>query len=463
MKPKNGEQVYNLIHSQEMVQYMWKYSVHMQSTQVPVAIAFDEKMDFLTLARAVNIEIERNDCMRLRIFREGLRVKQFFLNEYKLKKILVKEFNSKEEQTAYFDSVASTKLDVFGGEMYKIIFFRTHEKKSGVFIVASHMIMDFVAAFMFFKDLIAVYDSLRNNEPLPKALSKYEDIIKNEQDNPALEERIAKEAKELDEFVFVEKNRRPFYNAINGTKVLDRQSKLFRQPDMNMPHIYLPVLDKTQLIKKHLNEEDSKEIAAFIKENQLSAEWVIQTAFRIYLSKLNRHTNDTLFWVLCPRRRTVKEKRCGGTLASPMPWREILDDNKSFLDTAHQLGESQVFLFRHSDVPFTTVRQMERDRFGLSLMQTSNTMMFSYLPSGENSFGGRQYDFSAYNFGHYVMPIYTLTMQEASTGRYVFSYIHRLFLTKEQEVLDFHDGVVKTLLLGVRNPEKTIGEILEEL
>ena len=46
MKPKNGEQVYKLIHSQEMVQYMWKYSVHRQSTQIPLAIAFDEELDF---------------------------------------------------------------------------------------------------------------------------------------------------------------------------------------------------------------------------------------------------------------------------------------------------------------------------------------------------------------------------------------------------------------------------------
>lgn len=461
MKPKNGETVYKLIHSQEMVQYMWKYSVHMQSTQVPLAIAFEENLDFSTLAKAVNIEIRRNDCMRLRIFREGLKVKQFFLDDYKLDKIPVKKFSSKDEQIKFFDSVASTKLDVFGGEMFKIIFFRTADDKSGIFICASHMIMDFAAAFLFFKDLISVYDSLKNGCDLPKALAKYEDIIKKEQDNPELEEKIKKDKKELDEFVA--KDRRPFYNAINGTKILNMQKKLLHKKDMTMPHIYLPVLDSTHLIKCHLSDADSKKLDAFIKENHLSPEWVIQLGFRIYLSKINEHTNDTLFWVLCPRRRTVKEKRCGGTLASPMPWREILDDNKSFRDTIQQLSESQVFLFRHSDVPFTEVRQMERDRYGLSLMATSNSMMFSYLPAGENAFGDRKYDFSAYNFGHYVMPLYTLTMQEAATGRFVFSYIHRLFLTKDEEVYAFHDGVVRTILCGIENPDKTIGEILEEI
>ena len=81
MKPKNGETVYRLIHSQEMVQYMWRYTLHMQATQIPVSIAFEEPLDFQILAKAVNVEIARNDCLRLRIFRSGLRIKQFFLQE----------------------------------------------------------------------------------------------------------------------------------------------------------------------------------------------------------------------------------------------------------------------------------------------------------------------------------------------------------------------------------------------
>lgn len=444
-----------------MVQYMWKYSIHMQSTQIPGAIAFDEKLDFQTLARAVNIEIERNDCMRLRIFRDGTKIKQFFLPEYKIEKILYKEFSSKEEQVAFFDGVASTKLNVFGGETFRIIFFRTHEGKCGIFLNVSHMIMDFLATFIFFKDLMAVYDSLKQDQPLPRPLAKYEDIVRKEQNDAALEERIARDSKILDEWFA--KDRRPFYNALNGTKVLDMQSKLLHNKALNMPHIYMPVLDRTHLLKCRLSPQDSQKIDAFIKENRLSPEWVIQLGFRIYLSKINRHTNDATFWVLCPRRRTVKEKRCGGTLASPMPWREILQDDVSFIDTIQQLSESQAFLFRHCDVPFTQMRQMERDRYHLSLMQTANSMMFSFLPASADGFNGRTYEFTAYNFGHYVMPLYTLTMQDSATGEFVFSYIHRLFLTTDEEVYRFHNGVVRTILTGIENPDKTIGEIMEEI
>ena len=123
MKPEKGHTVYNLIHSQQMVQFMWRYSLHMQSTQIPFAIAFDEDLDFKILARAVNTEIERNDCMRLRVFRDGFKIRQFFLDEYKLEKILLKDFKSKDEQTTFFDKDAEKKLDIFSGETFRIIFF----------------------------------------------------------------------------------------------------------------------------------------------------------------------------------------------------------------------------------------------------------------------------------------------------------------------------------------------------
>lgn len=461
MRPQHNEQVYKLIHSQEMVQYMWRYTMHTQATQIPFSIEFDEDIDFNVLAQAVNVEIERNDCMRLRIFIDGFKMKQYFLDEYRLERIRLKEFSSKEEQKEYFDKDASAKLDVLNGETFRIAFFRTFDGKCGVFLNASHMIMDFIAVFNFFKDLMLVYDSLKNGTPMPKPLGKYEDIVKKEQDNPELEERIAKDTEILRELVA--KDGRPIYNAINGPVVLDKQSKLLHKKDLNMPFVYMPFKDSANIVKCVLSDEDSKKISDFINENHYSAEWVIQLGFRIYFSKINRHTNDSLFWVLCPRRKTVKEKRCGGTLASPLPWREILDDNKTFHETVRQLGETQAFLFRHSDVPFTAVRKTESDLFHLSIMQTANSMMFSYLPSTGNSFGDRQYSLSAYNFGHYVMPIYTLAMQDSITKRYAFSYIHRLWLTTDEDVYSFHDGVVRAILAGVTSPEKTIGKILEEI
>ncbi len=461
MKPQKNKTIYHLIHSQDMVQYMWRYTLHMQATHIPFSLVFDEELDFSLLVKAVNLEIARNDCLRLRLFRQGLKIREYFLDEYRLEKIPLKTFRTRQEQERVLDADASTKLDVFGGETFRVIFFRAPGGGSGIYLNASHMIMDAMAAFMFFKDLLAVYDSLKNGTPMPRPLSRYEDIIASEQDNPALEEHLAKEGKILEDWVVMD--RRPVFNAMNGPKVLDRHSRLVHKKDLNMPFVYMPLNDKTHLLKLRLSREDSAKIDAFVAENRLSPEWVVQLGMRLYLSAINRHANDSLFWVLCPRRKTVKEKRCGGTLASPMPWREILREDKTFRQTLDQLAQTQAFLFRHSDVPYLTVRETELRRFHLTLLQSANSMMFSYLPLDENTFGGRKYEIAGYNIGYYVIPVYTLALRDPFEKRYVFSYIHRLWLTTDEEVERFHAGVVRTILAGIENPEKTLGEIMEEV
>ena len=98
MRPKNNEPVYRLIHSQEMVAYMWRYTLHTQATQIPCAVVFDEALDMELLARAVNIEIQRNDCMRLRFLKEKGKIRQYFLAQYHVDSIPVLHFSSLEEQ-----------------------------------------------------------------------------------------------------------------------------------------------------------------------------------------------------------------------------------------------------------------------------------------------------------------------------------------------------------------------------
>ena len=457
MKPK----LYRLIHSQEMVRFMWKYTLHMQSTQIPCAVVFSEALDFRLLARAVNLEIRRNDCLRLRLTRQGTGIREYFLEDSPLEKILVKKFDSEEAQEAFFNADAAKKLRVFKGETFRVVFFRSWDGGSGIYLCVSHMIMDAMATFLFFRDLMEVYDALKANAPLPKPLAKYEDIIKNEQDDPALEQRLSEEAKLLADWVVMD--RRPTMCFLNGPGILDKQAALLHKKDLNMPFIFVPFNDRTHFLKLPLGEEESALLDAFVRENGLSAEWVIQLGFRLCFSKLNHRVNDTLFWVLCPRRRTVREKRCGGTMASPMPWREILPEDMTFRGALTRMSETQAFLFRHADVPFTEMRKTEMRQFRLTQLQSPMSMMFSYLPLQADAFGGREFRYLGFNFGHYVMPLYTIAMRDPKSGRYIFSYLHRLWLTTDEEVRAFHEGAARAIIKGIKNPEATLGEIMEEI
>ena len=450
---------YGLINSQEMVRYMWKYSLHMQATQIPCAVAFGEPLDFSVLESALNAEIERNDCLRLRFYKEKGEIRQYVLPRFRPERIPVKRFSSDEALRAYFDAAAGKPLDVFGGQTFDARFFETANGRSGVFLNVSHMVMDAMATFTFFRDLTAVYDAMKTASPMPPPLTSYESLIRRELEDPEWEAHVRRETDTV--FDWFRSDRPPTYCSLRPNAGRPRLPRGKHSPGPISPKDFFPLLDKTHFSRFTLPADVSGEIADFTERNEISAEWVIQLGLRAVLEKLNR-TDDTVFWVLCPRRRTVKEKRAGGTLASPMPWRERLPGTLTFREGLAQLAKTQGFLFRHADVPFTALRERERALFGYNPLQTSMSMMFSYLPLGNDAFGGRDYEYMGFHMGRYVMPLYTVALYDAHSGCYRFNYIHRIRSYTDGDVLAFHNRAVKTILAGVRAPDQTLNTLTEE-
>ena len=117
--------VYDLTPAQDMIQYMLKYSFfHKQVTQIPESILTEKEIDFKLMEQAINIEIERNDCMRLRFFKEKGKIKQYFLDHYEIHDIPVLKFSSMEEQVEVLTADAQTPIRMLKGETYRLKFFR---------------------------------------------------------------------------------------------------------------------------------------------------------------------------------------------------------------------------------------------------------------------------------------------------------------------------------------------------
>ena len=450
---------YPLIDSQKMVQYMWKYALHKAAAQIPCAVILNEALDLRCLARAVNVEIERNDCLRLRFARTKAGVRQYFAEEYKLEKIPVRVFGSEAEQNNALTAEAGKALRVFKGETLRLLFFTDGQGHTGIFLSVSHLIMDAAATFLFFKDLLAVYGHLKDGKPLPKPLTRYEDLIKRELEDGDWAAHTAREAETLADWV--KRDGPPVYCSL---KPADAAPKGFgrHSPGPLSPKDFFPLTDKIELTRLSLSPEDSALLRQFTAERQLSPEWAVQLGLRAALARRSGR-GDTLFWVLCPRRRTVKEKRAGGTLASPMPWREILPGELTFEAALRQLGTTQSFLFRHADMPFSALRENERRLFGYNALQTCSSMMFSFLPLTEGAPDARPFAFSGYSMGHYVMPLYTVTLIDPQSGLCKFLYYHRTCTYTAEDVRAFHADAARVIALGLRAPDKTINRILEEL
>lgn len=462
MKPKNNEEVFDIIPSQEMIDFMLKYSFfHKQVIQCPTSIITERKIDFDLMKKALNIEIQRNDCLRLRFFKEKGKYKQYFLDEFKIDDVPCYEFKTKQEQEEVLTKDAQTTIHHLKGETFRIKFFRTFDNRYGIYLNVSHFCMDGAAIFVFYSDLLKVYEALENKTEMPKPLGEYKDAIKKELEYIGNPENLKMEEEFYTEFFM--KDGDPIYAGVHGPELLEKERIKKKNPELRAPSCFDPIHDKAEMTKFYLPLEESKKIIDYMNQNGISPECLIQLGMKLHVSKINHRTPDTYFITLCTRRRTLKEKRCGGTFAEPLPTRTVLPESMTFNEALDKMAEVQATLFKHMDYPYIECRELVRKLFNYSPVAASSTMMFSWFPLDETTMNNWDYEFRGYNLGRYVIPLYTFAMIDAKTGCLKFSYLHRTNMISIKHIKDLQEGTIRAIMLGIDNPDITIGEILDKI
>lgn len=454
--------VYPLIPPQEMIQFMLKYSFfHKQVTQIPDSIIVSQKIDFDVMTEAFNIEIERNDCLRLVFFKQNGKIMQYFRDPYRIGSVPVYNFKSDEEREKVLTADAQKPIKMLKGEIFRLKYFTTYDGRYGVYINIHHLVMDNAAVFAFFNDLFAVYDHLKNGKPMPKPLGSYEDRIKRELAYVEDKSNLEKEKAAYTEYIT--RNGEPLYLGVEGPKLLEAERKKKKDPSINAPSLFDPIHDKAELTKTTFSPELSEKFFAFCENNNVSPECLVQLALRMHLSKINNGHLDTYFICLCTRRRTLVEKRSGGTVTAPLPWRVHLEEDDTFMSALDKMADAQVWAFRHMDYPYLEYRDLQRELFNYSAAAGSSTMMFSWMPINEKSINGWEYEYVGYGLGRYIMVLYTFAMKDAHTGCLKISCLHRTKFVSVEDIKALQNGTKRALEIGLENPDISVKNLLEKM
>ena len=454
--------VYPLIPPQEMIQFMLKYSFfHKQVTQIPDSIIVSQKIDFDVMTEAFNIEIERNDCLRLVFFKQNGNIMQYFRDPYRIGSVPVYNFKSDEEREKVLTADAQKPIKMLKGEIFRLKYFTTYDGRYGVYINIHHLVMDNAAVFAFFNDLFAVYDHLKNGKPMPKPLGSYEDRIKRELAYVEDKSNLEKEKAAYTEYIT--RNGEPLYLGVEGPKLLEAERKKKTDPSINAPSLFDPIHDKAELTKTTFSPELSEKFSSFCENNNVSPECLVQLALRMHLSKINNGHLDTYFICLCTRRRTLTEKRSGGTVTAPLPWRVHLEEDDTFMSALDKMADAQVWAFRHMDYPYLEYRDLQRELFNYSAAAGASTMMFSWMPINEKSINGWEYEYVGYGLGRYIMVLYTFAMKDAHTGCLKLSCLHRTKFVSVEDIKALQNGTKRALEIGLENPDISVKELLEKM
>ena len=451
-------ELYDLIPSQENIYMLVKYSFHKQIVQIPSSVCFDYDIDFSLLLKALNIEIQRNDCLRLRFKEDDKAIKQYFLPEYKIDRVPIYTFSTEKEQEDFFNKDAQTPVYFLKDETFRIYFFRSFKGYNGVYFNVSHLVMDAMGIFIFYMDLMKVYTALVSGKELPPKMFKYEDYIIKEHERMKNTARLEKGT----EFykAYFAKGGEPGYAGIHGPEFLEKERKRTHNPALKVPTAYSPIYDKSHFMILDIDKDKTQKILEFCKEHNVSPEALFILGMRTYCSAVNYRTPDVFCNLMCSKRMTYKDMRMGGCIAQTIQIRTIFPETVSFKDALEETLMVRNGIFRHLDYPFTYARGMLMKMYNHKTIQGCSAFMASWLPMAPDTLGKFDVDFRTYNLGRYFNPLYAIIFPNPNTGKISINYMYRYKLVSEANVRSFHDNTVNVIMKGIENPDITIRELL---
>ena len=463
MKKIENMKFYDLIPSQETMYLMVKYSFSKQLTQIPTSFAVNEDLDFDLLTKALNIEFERNDSLRLRFKKVDKQIKQYFLPSLKMNKVPCKYFRDEKQQNEFFEADAQKPVYFLKDECFRIYFFKNANGNNGIYFNVSHMNMDALGSMIFYLDLISVYRHLCFGEEMPKPLDFYENYIIEELERVKNEKKMKKHEKfYLDYFA---EGGEPFYAGVHGPEFLEKMRKKKKNPNLRVPAAYNPIYDKCKMINGHIGPEDTEKILDFCVKNSVAPESLFMFALRCHVSAINYRTKDVFMQSTCSKRSTIKEKNMSGCLAQSIQVRTIIDEDKTFRYGINEYTRVRTNLYRHADYPYTKARDISRDMYNYSLIQGPACLMFSWIPVPFDleALGaeGLKIDFRTYDLGRYFTPLYAICSPDPKDRGLNLNYMYRIKLSRQEQIEALHKNALKVVLAGIENPDITVGELLD--
>ncbi len=461
MKKEFPYKLYDLIPSQQTMYLMFKYTFSKQISQIPTSFCIEDvDLDFDLLTKALNIEFERNDSLRLRFIKVDKQLKQYFLPSFKMSKVPCKYFRSPEQQQEFFEKDAQIPVRFDKGVNFRIYFYKTAHGGNGVYFNVSHLNMDALGSVIFYLDFISVYRALITGSELPAPMASYEEYI-------ARELKIVEEKKKWDKHEswyreYFAKGGEPFYAGVHGPAFLEKARIKKKNPNLRVPAAYNPLLDKCDMINGHIDAENAAKIFEFCKSRSIAPESLFMLGLRTHCSALNYRTEDVFMMATCSKRAGVKEKKMSGCLTQPIQVRTLIPETSTFEEALNEYTRVRTQLYRHMDYPYITARDLSRDMYNYSLIQGPACMMFSWIPIpiDLDSYGFK-FDFKTYDLGRYFTPLYTICSPDPKDKGINLNYMYRVKLSKKEHIEKLHENAMKVILAGIENPSITVKELLD--
>ena len=446
----NEKPAYGLTCGQEVVHLQGNLSFHKNVYNITATLTLDDKIDFDLLKVAFNKVVERNDCLRLKFFKQNKKLVQIFEDERVYENIPVLTFETEQEQEAFLAKETKKVTPFKKGSVIDPFFINTFDNKSLIVLRVCHLALDVYGINIIYKDLLDVYAALKDGKELPAAPTSFEEMIKADLKKKNDESYNKKNEEFFREYFSTREN--PYYAGVHGENnpIWQKQLKKGR----HAMKLFL-FANKTQGYAHMIDKDLTTKVMNYCQEVKQTPANLLFFVASITASKMNGNIKHMLPMELCNCRGTVATKKGAGTKAQSVLCYTTVEHDNSFVENFEKFCADQNALYRHVGFSDMEVQKMLHEYYKSSFLEVYYGIAYSFIPM----MMPKGSHFMVRSNGHGALPCYIAQLYRVEEGDIVMAYDCQTKIISEKDCETFHKNYLTVLKAIIENPNIKINEI----
>ena len=446
----NQKPFYSLNPAQDVAYYQCKFSLFKRVINILSSITISGDVDLDLLNQAYKLLVERNDCLRLKFFKKKGKLMQYFEDYTPVKDVPVLSFDTEEKQNAFIDKQRSHSIKFLHGTVIDPYFVKTFDGRIMVFFKVCHLILDVYGINVIYRDLLGIYNALKNGTELPEAPTSFEEVIKKDIEksrNSDLNE------KHVEFFTrMLTDNPEPYYVGMHGpdNKIWKKQQAKYHR-GMKM----FLVNNDTQTYLHKIDSETVDRVLEYCRVNQSSPSNILFYTSSLTLAMLNGNVRNMMPIGLYNCRVTAQEKNCAGDKAQSAPCYTKVNYSLPFDENLKVFDGDQLKLYRHARFSDTEFEMLKSKIYRTSPLEIYYSIAYSLIPFDIP----KGVEFNVYSNGKGALPAYVVQFLNSETHEIDMAYDVQTKIISEEDVRVFHNCYVNVLKQVLDNPKIKVSDI----
>ncbi|MGE5329382.1 MAG: amino acid adenylation domain-containing protein [Deltaproteobacteria bacterium] len=428
-------QYYPLTHPQKAIWNIEKVFPDTSIGNVAATIRFKENIDFELFEKAVNIYIEQNDAMRLRVIeKEGMPYQ--YISEYKYYKLDIFDFTQKtiEELYEWDEKVTQIPLALIDNDLFYFAFIKISEQECGVYSKLHHWISDAWTMTLMGDQVVEIYIKLKENvEILNEKKPSYIEYVLSEEEYEK-SERCQKDKEYWNSKFETITEQKPL--KVYDSKMMDTRARR-----------------KTLLVPKKLTTK----MHEYCKENKSSVFALFIAALSMYINRIteNEHIN---LGTTTLNRANRREKDTVGMFSNISSMQIDLDDNMDFKTLTGNVAKESLSLLRHQKYPYYLVLKDLRERHKIA--HDLFDIVLNYQNSKLNKDINSETYTTRWHFnGHQSNNLIIHINDREDEGHLIIDYDYLTYLFHAKEIEFMHQHIINLLWHALDDSSKNISKL----